>query len=131
MGTEMSIRDREEVAELHVRIQRGGIDVQDLLIDRDGLRIKARLGKLLGDLSVGSGRLIRLAPLHKQVADLETDVGIGRIRLKELVVLLQGLVIGPLLDELLRRLEGLTLVDRWRQNLPSLALGDLYGAHLS
>ena len=89
-----------------------GIEIQDLLEDRDGARVEAVLTVLLGDLAVLGDGLLGLAPASIGVAHLEQELRIPGIRLEELLVLLQGLRLGALLRELARSIQYFSLVER-------------------
>ncbi len=105
----------EMIAELAPRIQRVLVDAQDLLVDRDRLGVEALVREDLGDLRVRLDRLGVVSLALVNVADLEADVRVLRVRLEELLVLLQRPAESPLLRVLLRRLESLALVDSRRQ----------------
>src|SRR6185436_20094192 len=83
----------------------------DLLVDRDGLEIEALFPVELRDLEVRLGRLLLGVPLRVEVADLQPDPDVLRILLDDAQVLLDRLVELALLDELLRGLHDLVLID--------------------
>jgi hypothetical protein len=86
------------------------IEIEDLLEDRDGPRVEALLGVLLGDFRIGLDRLLDLPPTPMGVADLEAELGVLRVEFDELLVFLERLFLGALLGQLARRLEDFSLI---------------------
>src|SRR5262249_29401372 len=102
----------EALAQMRACLERLLLGAEDLLVDRDGLRVEAAAREHLGDLGVGLDRLLLVALLEEQVADLQADVRIARVRLEQLVVLGERLVVRALLRVFLRGLERLALLGR-------------------
>jgi hypothetical protein len=86
------------------------VEIQDLLVDRDGAGVEALLRVLPRDLRVGRDRLLDLTPATVGVADLEPQLRVARVELDELLVLRERLLLRALLGELARVLEDLSLV---------------------
>jgi len=97
----------EVVPEIGVRIEAGRIDLQDLLVDRDGLGVEPALREQTGDAAVLLDGPAGIPALDVQVTQLEPGVGVVGLSLEMLLVLLQGLVVAALLDVLLSILERL------------------------
>jgi hypothetical protein len=88
-----------------MRIEAGGIDLQDLLVDRNGLGVEPALREQAGDAAVLLDGPAGIPALDVQVTQLEPRVGVVGLGLEMLLVLLQGLVVAALLDVLLGILE--------------------------
>jgi hypothetical protein len=64
------------VAELDARVQALRVDLQDLLVDRDGLGVEAAVRELLRDLAVLADRRRGIVDLQIEVAELQTRIGV-------------------------------------------------------
>jgi hypothetical protein len=107
-----------QLGELEVHFDHARVELEDLLVDGDGLQVEALLAVELGDLEVRLGRLGLRPLLRVQVADLQPDADVFRIVLDDLQVLLDRAVGLPLLDVLARRVHDLAFVEghgyEWR-----------------
>ena len=112
-----------QLGQLEVDVDQARVELEDLLVDRDGLEVEALLAVELRDLEIGLGRLGLGALFGVQVADLEPDADVLRVLLNDLEVLLDRLVGVTLLDELAGRIHGLVLVESHDQpaRVPSLS----------
>jgi len=90
------------IAQVDARLEITVVDLQDLLVDRNGLRVEAALRELLGNLTVRFDRRTLITALELQVTELQTRIGVIRLSLKMVQVFLERLVVGALLDVLLR-----------------------------
>jgi hypothetical protein len=93
------------IPQIDVRIEAGGIDLQDLLVDRDGLGVEPALREQAGNAAVLFDGRAGIPALYVQVTQLEPRVRILGLGFEMLLVLLQGLVVAALLDVLLGILE--------------------------
>ena len=91
-----------ELGQVQVGIERGRIELVDLLPDGDGLEVEAVLGVEVRHLGVLLGRLAELVELGVEVADLVDDVPVARVVLDELLVETDGLLDLARLLELVR-----------------------------
>ncbi len=109
------VRHQAELAiqlrELEVDLDQARVELEDLLVDRDGLREEALVLVVAGDLQVRLGRLLLLALAGMQVADLQPDADVGGVLLDDAEVLLDRLVELTLVDELPRRVHDLLFVE--------------------
>jgi hypothetical protein len=109
------VREQPELAvdlgQLDVHLDEARIELEDLLVDRDRLQVEALVAVELRHLEVRVGGLLLGALLGVEVAELEPDADVLGVFLDDLQVFLDRLVELPLLDELLRYLHDLVLVD--------------------
>jgi hypothetical protein len=90
------------IAQMDARFEVAVVDLQDLLVDRDGLRVEAALRELFGDLAVRFDRRSLIAAFELEIAELQTRIAVIRLSLKMVQVFLERLVVSALLDVLLR-----------------------------
>jgi len=107
------------VPQIDVGFEAGGIDLQDLLVDRDGLGVEPSLREQARDAAVLLDGRTGIPTLDVQVTQLEPRVGVLGLGLEMLLVLLQGLVVAALLDVLLGILECLAFAQREGQDSSS------------
>ena len=87
------------------------VKLENLLVDGNCLRLEPLLREVGRDLGVGLNGLRGVSLSEKEVADAEAYLGVMRIRLKDLLVLVQGLVELALLGVLGRLFQRLSFVD--------------------
>jgi hypothetical protein len=98
--------------ELQLGVDAGGVQLQDLLVDRDGLQEEALVRVLRGDPAVRLHRAVACARLRVEVTDLEQRPHVPRIVVHEQLVLGDRLVVAPLRDEFLRVFKYFVAVDQ-------------------
>jgi hypothetical protein len=87
-------------------------DLEDLLVERDGLQIEALLRVGLRDLLEAVRRLRLAVHLLVELGELLQDADVVRIHLQDALVFLDGLVERALRDQLRGRLDDLVFVHR-------------------
>jgi len=102
---------RVEVRELGVGLDHGGVELVDLLPDRDRLEVESVARVEVGDLGVLVARLAHLPDLREEVADLVDRVPVARIVLEQLTIERDRLIELPCLLGLLGLLAGLNRID--------------------
>ena len=100
-----------ELGQLEVDLNQPRIELEDLLVDRDGLQVEALLAVELGDAEIGLRGLVLRALLGVEIADLEPDPDVLRVLADDLEVLLDGLVNLALVPRLAGCVHHLVLVD--------------------
>ncbi len=100
-----------QLGELEVELHQVGVDLEDLLVDRDGLEEEALLVVRDGDAGVGlDGRLPRVHA-HLQVADLQEDADVRGVLAEHPLVLHDGAVELVLRGVFLRGVDDLLTID--------------------
>jgi hypothetical protein len=100
-----------QLGELEVHLDEPRVELEDLLVDRDGLGEEPLVLIEARDLEVRVGGLLLLALARVQVADLEPHADVLRIFADDAQVLLDRLVDLALLDELAGPLHHLLFVE--------------------
>ncbi|EAU65709.1 hypothetical protein STIAU_7806 [Stigmatella aurantiaca DW4/3-1] len=101
-----------EFRQLQVHVQEVRVELEDLLVEGNGLQEEAIRGVALGDLGEEVRGLDVVVLLLVQLAHLLEDPHVLRVGFQNLLVLLDGLVIGALRDELRGGFDDLVLVHR-------------------
>ena len=81
------------LAEPHLCIQPGWIELQDLFVDRNGLQKETLLRVVLGNGFVGLDGGAAVAFAHVQIADLQQRAHVALVRFDELSVLRDRFVV--------------------------------------
>ena len=81
-----------------------GLQILDLFEDRDGSGVETLLHELVGDIRIGFDGFRHLPPTPVGIAQLQTQLGVARIKLNKLAEFFERLFLGALLGVLARRL---------------------------
>jgi hypothetical protein len=99
------------LGELDLDVEAARVELEDLLVDRDGLQEEALVRVLMRDASVGLDRLRTGAAAGVEVTDLQPGANIGGVRLHELAKLRDRPVVVALRQVLLGGFENLGAID--------------------